>query len=724
MKIPVLQFLLCSLIIVTQAVGAHRPNILFIFSDDHRYDLIGATNPLVQTPHLDKLAASGVRFTHACVTTSICSPSRAAVLTGQYGSRNGVPTLSDPLKFPQATIAHSLADAGYRTTHIGKWHLGTTPREAGFQQYARINSNGSWFKRKIDSNIPGAPTKLNGTFYETVMADLVINRITNHLSNHSDEPFFIWWCNQVPHVDGGLKYCDVKVDPSNKTEHTPSGTLGGYRANYDLASMPVPSNWSDNLDAKPPYLAPSRFVTKSASENYGGPGGYTNQAPGLRNSTLGQDHVQQHNLEYFASLSALDVEIGRVLNHLEDPNGDGDKSDSVTDNTWIVFMGDNGWQTGSHKFTSKVLAYEESIRVPLLIKGPRLTPRTESKLTLNIDLPLLFRDLGGLKPASHHQGLDLKKLLTNPNISWRKDFYYEATKAEPSLGAQPHDAIRTETHKLIHTYDKNNKLVFKELYDLSSDPGELINLSSDPTHFKTKEELTKLLIIRRQTIASSPDPPKPTNFQNGSFDTGDKTGWETNRNDSSTIVPSPLGKGTHALQFNTDSASSWVQQANFSLQDFSVSWRFRYSGIISSRVMNVQARSGNLDRLNLRINDSRQLQFHNGSEWNSPINLTGTNDFQPDTTYFFSLKGTAWGNSDSQDSLAGSYTLSWKDLKNNSSSGSYSSKAQPNKGYRFTAPDKLKNSEFQGLRFLDAFGDKSDPAWHIDDVSLGGKDTR
>ncbi|MGC6566154.1 MAG: sulfatase-like hydrolase/transferase, partial [Akkermansiaceae bacterium] len=687
-------------------------------SDDHRHDLIGASNPLIQTPHLDKLAKSGVRFTHACVTTSICSPSRAAVLSGQYGSRNGVPTLSDPLNFPHATIAHTLAKVGYRTTHIGKWHLGTTPQDAGFQQFARINSNGSWFNRKINSNIPGAPTKLNGTFYETVMADLVIERVNNHLSKHADEPFFIWWCNQVPHVDGGLKYRDVKVDPSNKSEHTPPGTLGGYRANYDLASMPVPANWSDNLASKPPYLAPSRFVTKSATENYGGPGGYTNPAPGSRNSTQGEDNVQQHNLEYLASISALDAEIGRVLNHLEDPNGDGDKSDSITGNTWIIFMGDNGWQTGSHKFTSKVLAYEESIRVPLLIKGPGLTPRTESKLTLNIDLPPFFRKLAGLEPAPHHQGLNLKSLLDDPNSSWRDDFYYEATKVEPSLGAQSHDAIRTKTHKLIRTYDKNHKLVIEELYDLTADPGELINLASNPVHLKTKTTLTDLLLTRRKSNADSPDPPKPKKFINGSFDTGDKTGWITNKKNSASVVPSPLGEGSHALRFNTGSASSWVQQANLSLQDFTVTWRFRYSEKISSRVMNVQARSNNKDCLNIRINPEQKLQFHNGSDWTTPIKMIGSNNFLPDTTYLFTLKGTAWGNTESSNPEAGSYTLSWKDLGDDSTTGSFSSITQPNQGYRYAAPNTLKYGEFQGLKFLDEFGDESDPAWLIDNVSI------
>lgn len=703
--------------------AAQRPNILFIFSDDHRHDLVGSTNPLVQTPHLDSLAASGVRFTHACVTTAICSPSRAAVLSGQYGSRNGVPTLSDPLNHPSATVAHALAEADYRTIQIGKWHLGTNPTDAGFQQFARINSNGSWFQRNINTNIPGAPTKLNGTFYETVMADLVIDRISDHLNNHATEPFFLWWCNQVPHVDGGLKYRDVKTDPNNKVEQTPAGSPGGYRANYDLATMPVPANWSDDFATKPPYLPTSRFVTKSATENYGGPGGYTNPNPGVRNATLGEDHVQQHNLEYFASISALDAEIGRVLAHLDDPNGDGDTADSITDNTWIIFMGDNGWQTGSHKFTSKVLAYDESIRVPLIIKAPGVAPRTESNLALNIDLPPLFHCLADIPAAGHHQGRNLRSLIENPTTNWRDHLYYEATTPEPSLGAEPHDALRTTTHKLIRTYDNNSNLTFEELYDLTTDPGEMTNLADDPAHAATKTTLTNLLLAERNAIAASPNPVGASSLINPSFDTGDKVGWTTNGNDTSTVVTSPLDGGSHALQFNSGSSSSWVQQLGFSLQDFTSSWHFRYTGSIDSRVMNVHARSNNNDRLNIRINPSGQLQFYNGSAWTTPTGVTGSNNFLPDVAYLFTLESTAWGNPTSTDPAAGTYTLSWTDLHNDATSGSYSSVGQSNNGYRYAAPNTLEDGEFQGLRFLDDFGSNADPAWLIDGVSIANNGT-
>jgi arylsulfatase A-like enzyme len=452
-----------------------------------------------------------VRFDRAYVTTAICSPSRAACLSGRYGSRNGVPTLGDPLKFPKATFAHDLSAAGYRTAQAGKWHLGTSPPAAGFSSHARIHGNGSWFNRKIDTNIPGAPKDLGGRFYEDVMADVVTGWIGDHVDRHPDTPFLMWWCNQVPHLDGRLQYPDVMNVPKGKGPHVPAGSEGGYQSWYDVARLPVPGNWGDSLKTKPPYLTGSGFITKAIEENYGGPGGYGNPAPGVRNKTLGQDHVQQHLLEYYAAISAMDAQIGRVLTGLKDPDRDGDPSDSILEDTWVIFMGDNGWQTASHGFTSKVLAYEESSRVPLIVKGPGLRPRVDDSLVLNIDLTRLIYGIYGLDAPAYLQGADLLKLLEDPATPWRDQIYYEALTSA-TLDAWPHDAVVTDRYKFIRTYSttagaKANKgVVFEELYDLKDDPVELHNLAEQPAHQVRKAELAARLEKEKAAIATSPDP--------------------------------------------------------------------------------------------------------------------------------------------------------------------------------------------------------------------------
>ncbi|QYY36523.1 sulfatase-like hydrolase/transferase [Ruficoccus sp. ZRK36] len=479
-----------------------RPNILFIFSDDQRADALGAVNPDIVTPHLDSLAKDGVVFDRAYVTTAICSPSRASTLTGRYGTRNGVSTLSAALNEGERTFAQYLGDVGYRTAQFGKWHIKTTPAEAAFQSYAQMYSNGSWYHRNIDSNIPGAPKALNGRFYEEVMADMLIDYIDESAS--SGQPFVAWWCNQVPHLDEKMQYPDVD----------------DTQALYDPADMRVPTNWADEPSAwtvesgeRPPYLAQSRFVSKSAEENYGGPGGYDNPAPGIRNRTVGEDNVQNHLREYYAAVTALDRQIGRVLARLKDPNGDGDTSDSIANNTWIIFMGDNGWFTGHHRFTSKVLPYEEASRVPMLVWGPGVSPRTESHLVLNIDLTRLILDIAGTQAdTSHMQGLNLRTLIDEPDTNWRESVYLEGVISEPSLGAEPFDAVVKDHYKLIRTYadSSGESVVWLELYDLETDPDEMHNLSNDPAYASIRDDLTRSLVAQKSAIAASPNAtPKP-----------------------------------------------------------------------------------------------------------------------------------------------------------------------------------------------------------------------
>jgi arylsulfatase A-like enzyme len=276
--------------------------------------------------------------------------------------------------------------------------------------------------------------------------------------------------------------------------------------------MPLPISWNDPLTTKPPYLAKSRFVTKSVQQNYGGPGGYTNPVKGKRNSTLGQDNLQQHMREYYASVTALDAEIGRVIAKLKDPDGDGHYTDSILDNTWIIFMGDNGWQTGHHKFTSKVLAYEESCRVPLIVKAPGISTRVEKKFALNIDLTAMFYEIAGLKIPEHLQGCTLGALVANPETPWRNDFYYEAITPERSLDAVPHDALRNDQYKLILTYNTAaNKVVYEELYDLIKDPDEMVNLATDTAYASVKKSLKTRLEIEKNRIATTPPPLQKNN---------------------------------------------------------------------------------------------------------------------------------------------------------------------------------------------------------------------
>ncbi|MCG8581899.1 MAG: sulfatase-like hydrolase/transferase [Bacteroidales bacterium] len=475
---------------LTAMLQAQKPNILFIFSDDHRYDLLGVVNPDIYTPEMDLLVKSGIYFRNAFVTTAICSPSRASTMTGHYGSTNGVTSLSQHIHEGEKSFAHYLCEVGYRTSLIGKWHVNNTPEDMGFQQWAYFKSNGSWFNRKIHSNIPGVSDIVN-TFVEKYNADRAIDYIADHVANYKGKPFVMWLCNQVPHVDGGLKY-----RPSKKS-----------LARYDASDMPVPGNWSDGLSDKPTYLQTSVSLTKSAKQNYGGTGGYTNMEPGVRNEYLGQDNVQNHNREYYASITDWDREMGRVIKRLEDPDGDGDISDSIMGNTWIIFMGDNGWFTGHHKFTSKVLAYEESMRVPMFVRPPLnvdgssgIHPRFEDNLVINIDLTQLILAIAYISIPDNLHGMNLKKLIEDENTDWRDCVYYEAPEKE--LGGNIHDSIRTGNYKYIVTYsDKiGGQVEFEELYDLQTDSLEIKNIVDEPAYKQVKYDMQQKLKAERGRI--------------------------------------------------------------------------------------------------------------------------------------------------------------------------------------------------------------------------------
>ncbi|MCH5374820.1 MAG: sulfatase-like hydrolase/transferase, partial [Planctomycetes bacterium] len=327
------------------------PNIIFILTDDQRYDALGcAGNDLARTPHLDSLAARGVRFSNAFVTLSICSPSRAACLTGRYGSANGVTTLDRPLRHGEQTFAQRLARQGYATGVAGKWHLGSTPSECGFQFASFFRSNGPYYNRSIV--VDGQPSRVPG-FIDDWVADQALRFVDSARSDK--RPFALWVCTQVPHMNHRFDW--------NAREET--------LALFDQTKMPLPTTWQDDLSGKPGYLKTSRSRSQALQYGY-------DQAESIR----------LHWKRYLAAVHEVDASIGRLLRGVSERGLDR--------NTWYLFMGDNGWFMGEHGLTSKVLPYEESIRVPMIVAGPDTRPRVDDHLVLNIDLGATVLDIAGV----------------------------------------------------------------------------------------------------------------------------------------------------------------------------------------------------------------------------------------------------------------------------------------------------------------------------------------
>ena len=431
------------------AFAAQMPNVVFILTDDQRFDTLGANgNPHIHTPHLDRLAARSVRFTQAHVVMSLCSPSRAAILTGRYGSGNGVTRLNAALREGEVTFAQLLKSAGYRTAMVGKWHVGGTPQAAGFDFTCIFRGNGPYVNRAVwdEGRELRPPRHVDDYCVDRAIAFLEASR-------GRPEPFFLFHATQLPHMDNQHAW------PSPEA----------FRDRYDPAKLPVPSTVKGDLDGKPPYLEAVRNRTRADEDGYRDPAA-----------------VQRHMRDYYAVVTQLDAMIGRLLAALDRLG--------LSENTWVVFSSDNGWLLGEHRMTSKVLGYYDSIRVPLLISGPGLAPRTETALALNIDLAPTFLDMSGRPVASGMHGRSLLPLLRDARTPWRDVIVYECLDSYG--GTQPTMGAITEEWTLLQTWPDREAVVagavpFTELYDRRSDPAERHNIAAEAAHAAVRTRLER-----------------------------------------------------------------------------------------------------------------------------------------------------------------------------------------------------------------------------------------
>lgn len=436
-----------------------RPSFIIIYTDDQRADALGcAGNPAIITPTLDSLCRQGRHFQNAFVTLSICSPSRAALLTGRYGSANGVVGvgLERKLNAREITVAEYLKEAGYHTSMIGKWHLGDTPETLGFKESHYFTSNGPYYNRTMVEY--GEEITAEG-FIE----DHIAGKAVDFLDRMEDEydPFFLFYCTQLPHMDNSF---DWEVQPE---------TL----AMYVNKTISLPDTQHDSLNNKPKYLKTSRSRERGNSYGY-----------------QDEDSLKNHMLRYYAAITEMDAALGRVFEKL--------KSTGLDENTYIIVMGDNGWFLGEHGFTSKVLAYEKSIRVPLIISGPDVVLGNSSELVLNIDIAPTVLELAGLEIPTNLHGKSLLPLMRNEEVVWREDFLYEAP--EPQLGSWPLEAVRTQEWKYIKTYDLENpeQAAYEELYNIREDPEEMNNLVHDQFLNNVLNDLRSRLVKLKEEIQS------------------------------------------------------------------------------------------------------------------------------------------------------------------------------------------------------------------------------
>ena len=443
--------------------AAERPNIVFILLDDLRWDELGCTgHPFAKTPNVDRIAREGVTFRNAFVTTPLCSPSRASFLTGQYAHSHGVIDNTDhsPLSHRLETFPRQLERAGYDNGFVGKWHMGVDDSaRPGFHHWVSFKGQGTYFDP--DLNVNGKTDKVKG--YTT---DILNDQAIAFLERKRSSPFFLYLSHKAVHPEL-TQLAEGSISDPNGGEFIPA-----ERHKKLYAGKPVPrrANAHGGPQGKP---ALQRKI---------------GDLPPLSAKTGTDDETVRNRLRMFA---AVDEGIGRIWSVLQ-------KSGQL-DNTFFVFTSDEGYFYGEHGLSyERRLAYEESARIPLLIRYPALIKpgSTVDGMALNIDIAPTLLQVAGAEPLVKAHGRSLLPLLKDDTKGWRTSFLIErfSDKVFPRVADMGYQAVRTDRWKFIHYKELSG---MDELYDLRADPYEMKHLIRDAASqsalAQAKQELQMLM---------------------------------------------------------------------------------------------------------------------------------------------------------------------------------------------------------------------------------------
>jgi arylsulfatase A-like enzyme len=486
-----------------------KPNILFIMSDDHAYQAISAySDKLTKTPNIDRIAKEGMLFTNACVTNSICAPSRAVILTGKHSHLNGKIDNRFPFDTTQVTFPQILQKEGYQTAMFGKLHFGNSPK--GFDEFKILPGQGTYYN-------PDFITKHEGNIkVEGYTTDIITDMTLDWLKTERDttQPFFLMYLHKAPHREWLPAERHYK-EFTKKTFEEPETLFDDYEGRgtaaktaemnllkhmnwagdskiepevMDELGIPETEEWDkeafarevgrQNPEQRAAWDAVYKPIIEEFKKNY----------PDMSQEDLMRWRYQRYMQDYLGCIAAVDEGVGEVLDYLEESGLD--------ENTIVVYTSDQGFYLGEHGWFDKRFIYDESFKTPLLVRWPGVIApgMVNTQMVQNLDFAQTFLAAANIDAPSDMQGESLIPLFKGETENFRDAVYYHYYEYPAVHMVKRHYGIVTQDYKLVHFYDDIDEW---ELYDRKKDPQELQNVYSDPAYAEIVKDLEEKLAALR-----------------------------------------------------------------------------------------------------------------------------------------------------------------------------------------------------------------------------------
>ena len=476
----------CLLGAFTASAADKRPNIVFIFSDDHAYQAISAYGSKINhTPHLDRIANEGMLFTRCFVPNSICGPARATIQTGKYSHLNGFVRNGNVFDGSQQTFPKLMRKGGYQTAIVGKWHLASEPQ--GFDYWNVLIGQGPYYNPPMKTtDAEGKVVTVKHTGYTT---DIIRDHAMKWLKEDRDpdKPFVLMFQQKAPHRDWepAIRHLHLYDDVTIPEPDTLFDDYSGRGLAEQTQDMTIAKTMNDR-DLKLVFPRNLTDEQRAAWEAAYGPKNEAYRQANLSGKEEVRWKYQRYIKDYLRCITAVDESVGTLLDYLDESG--------LAENTIVIYSSDQGFYLGEHGWFDKRWIFEESLRTPLKVRWPGVVQpgTTNGEIVSNLDFPETFLDIAGLPIPGDMQGRSLVPLLKGQTpADWRDSFYYHYYEFPGAHSVRRHYGVVTKRYKLFHFYEKD--VDYWEMFDLFTDPKELTSVYGRKDYAEVQQQLAKEL---------------------------------------------------------------------------------------------------------------------------------------------------------------------------------------------------------------------------------------